>query len=152
MAVGRDRLDGYHAALVAAGKPPDETLIEVADFTHDGGRAAMDRLLARVPAIDAVFAASDLLGLGAVAALRAARRAIPGDVAVVGFDDSPLATTTEPNLSSVRQPIEEMGREMARLLVQDIRSPGGPPRRVILDTELVVRGSSIGIGGDGRST
>jgi DNA-binding LacI/PurR family transcriptional regulator len=152
MAVGRDRLDGYRAALVAAGKPPDETLIEVADFTHEGGRAAMDRLLARVPAIDAVFAASDLLGLGAVAALRAARRAIPGDVAVVGFDDSPLATTTEPNLSSVRQPIEEMGREMARLLVQDIRSPGGPPRRVILDTELVVRGSSIGIGGAGRST
>jgi DNA-binding LacI/PurR family transcriptional regulator len=152
MAVGRDRLEGYRAALMAAGRTADDALLEFADFTHDGGRAAMERLLARAPSVDAVFVASDLMALGAVAALRAARRAIPADVAVIGFDDSPLVATTEPNLSSVRQPIEEMGREMARLLVHEIRSPGGPPRRVILDTQLVVRGSSIGIGGGGRST
>jgi DNA-binding LacI/PurR family transcriptional regulator len=73
---------------------------------------------------------------------------VPDDVAVVGFDDSQLATTAEPTLSSVAQPIEEMGREMARLLVREIRVPGGAPRRVILDTRLVVRDSSTRGGGE----
>ena len=82
------------------------------------------------------------MAIGAVAALRGAGRSIPDDVAVVGFDDSQLCLTTEPRLSSVRQPIEEMGREMARLLMQEIRLPDRAPRRVILDTQLVVRGSS----------
>jgi DNA-binding LacI/PurR family transcriptional regulator len=65
----------------------------------------------------------------------------------VGFDDSPLALTTQPELSSVRQPIEEMGREMTRMLMQEIRQPAGPARRVILDTRLVVRASSDAAGG-----
>jgi DNA-binding LacI/PurR family transcriptional regulator len=89
-----------------------------------------------------VFVASDLMAIGAVDALRGAGRRIPDDVAVVGFDDSPLAATTNPALSSVRQPIEEMGREMTRLLIEQIRFPDRAPRRVILDTRLVVRGSS----------
>jgi DNA-binding LacI/PurR family transcriptional regulator len=142
MAAGTDRLAGYRERLARAGHPADETMIEVGDFTHDGGRAAMERLLERAPALDAVFVASDLMAVGAVTAIRASGRSIPADVAVVGFDDSQLAATTEPALSSVRQPIEEMGREMTRLLMQEIRFPGRPPRRVILDTELVVRGSS----------
>ena len=147
MAPGADRLAGYHERLaVAAGRTGSE-VVEIADFTLEGGRAAMERLLARAPALDAVFVASDLMAVGAMAALRAAGRAIPGDVAIVGFDDSPLTTTTAPMLSSVRQPIEEMGREMARLLMQEIRRPGAPPRRVILDTRLVVRGSSAPEGG-----
>ena len=102
----------------------------------------MERLLERAPELDAAFVASDLMAVGAVAALRASGRSIPGDVAIVGFDDSQLATTTEPGLSSVRQPIEEMGREMTRLLLEEIRDAGRAPRRVILDTELVIRGSS----------
>jgi DNA-binding LacI/PurR family transcriptional regulator len=152
MAVGRDRLEGYRAALAAAGMRAEDALVEVADFTLDGGRAAMERLLAGTPSVDAVFVASDLMALGAVAALRNARRAIPNDVAIVGFDDSPLVATTEPHLSSVRQPIEEMGREMARLLVHQIGSPSGPPRRVILDTQLVARGSSMGTRGGSTTT
>ena len=109
----------------------------------------MERLLARATVPDAVFVASDLMALGAMGALRAAGLAVPGDVAIVGFDDSPLAITTQPQLSSVRQPIEEMGREMSRLLLQQIRDPGLPPRRVILDTQLVVRTSShADAGGD----
>lgn len=147
MAPGADRLAGYHERLaVAAGRTGNE-LVEIADFTLEGGRAAMERLLARAPGLDAVFVASDLMAVGAMAALRAAGRAVPGDVAIVAFEDSPLTTTTQPMLSSVRQPTEEMGREMARLLMQEIRSPGAPPRRVILDTELVVRGSSVPEGG-----
>lgn len=127
-------------------------MVEIADFSLEGGRAAMERLLARTPTIDAVFVASDLMAVGAMAALRAARRSIPGDVAVVGFDDSPLASTTQPFLSSVRQPIEEMGREMTRLLLQEIRAPGGAPRRVILETRLVVRESSAGAGEGGATS
>jgi DNA-binding LacI/PurR family transcriptional regulator len=132
--------------LAGAGVPAYEELVEVGDFTHDGGRAAMERLLERAPGLDAVFVASDLMAVGAVGALRASGRLIPADVAVVGFDDSQLAATTEPGLSSVRQPIEEMGREMTRLLIQEIKFPGRAPRRVILDTELVVRGSSAADG------
>jgi DNA-binding LacI/PurR family transcriptional regulator len=144
MAAGVDRLLGYHERLAEAGIGADVGMVEIADFTHDGGRAAMERLLQRHPSLDAVFVASDLMAVGAVAALRSAGRAIPDDVAVVGFDDSQLATTTQPNLSSVRQPIEEMGREMTQLLMQEIRFPDRAPRRVILDTQLIVRGSSAG--------
>jgi DNA-binding LacI/PurR family transcriptional regulator len=142
MPAGADRLAGYRERLAAGGTGQDE-LAEAADFSLEGGRAAMERLLARAPEIDAVFVASDLMAVGALAALTAAGRAVPGDVAIVAFDDSPLASASQPPLSSVRQPIEEMGREMARLLIVAIRHPGGPPRRVILDTELVVRDSSI---------
>lgn len=138
MAAGVDRLAGYRDRLPGS----DERLVEVADFTLDGGRAAMHRLLERAPDLDALFVASDLMAIAAFDVLRVAGRRIPEDVAIVGFDDSPLALTTSPELSSVRQPIEEMGREMARLLVDQIRSPDRAPRRVILDTRLVVRGSS----------
>ena len=71
-----------------------------------------------------MFAASDLMAAGALAVLAAAGRRVPEDVAVVGFDDSPVATSTRPALTSVRQPIEEMGQEMARLLVDDHRGGG----------------------------
>ncbi len=138
MAAGVDRLAGYHDAI----RDEDASLVDIADFTLDGGRTAMHRLLERAPDLDAVFVASDLMAIGAVDALRGAGRRIPDDVAVVGFDDSPLAATTNPALSSVRQPIEEMGREMTRLLIEQIRFPDRAPRRVILDTRLVVRGSS----------
>ena len=139
MPAGADRLAGYHETMAQGGLPPIE---EIADFTLDGGRAAMERLLVRSPQLDAVFAASDLMAAGAMAALAAAGRSVPDDVAIVGFDDSPLAATSQPPLSSVRQPIEEMGREMARLLLHAIRHPTDPPRRVILETSLVVRHSS----------
>ena len=149
MPPGADRLAGYHETLAAAGHAAPEQLVEIADFTVDGGREAMERLLRRAPSLDAVFVASDLMAMGALAALQAAGRSVPGDVAVVGFDDSPLATSTQPTLSSVRQPIEEMGREMARLVMRAIREPSDPPRHVILDTRLVARQSSaVPPGGD----
>ena len=105
---------------------------------------AMERLLKARPDIDAVFAASDLMAAGAMSALAAAGRRVPQDVAIVGFDDSPIATTVLPNLTSVRQPIEEMGNEMARLLIDAIGGRDPVVRRVILDTELVRRASSAG--------
>ena len=104
----------------------------------------MEQLLAARPDIDAVFVASDLMAAGAIAVLAAAGRRVPEDVAVVGYDDSPVATTVRPQLTSVRQPIEEMGHETARLLIDLVEGSDPVPRRVILATELIRRASSAG--------
>jgi DNA-binding LacI/PurR family transcriptional regulator len=147
MVAGIDRREGYRKAHQAAGRPLDPDLEEPGDFTQEGGARAMEALLARRPSLTAVFVASDLMALGALRVLRAAGRRVPDDVALVGFDDSPLAAGAEPALSSVRQPVEEMGREMARLLVRSLGSRDHVARRVILATELVRRRSSEGVVG-----
>ncbi|ARF72697.1 LacI family DNA-binding transcriptional regulator [Kitasatospora albolonga] len=137
------RLDGYRAALAAAGLPPDERLIAPADFTEEGGARAMRELLSRRPDLDAVFAASDVMAAGARQVLREADRRIPEDVALIGFDDSVVARHMHPPLTSVRQPIEEMGRRMTQLLLEEIAGRAGEERpTVVLPTELVVRESS----------
>lgn len=144
----RRRLDGYRDALAAAGRPVREDLVAPGDFTEEGGRRAMAALLARRPDLDAVFAASDVMAAGARRALRATGRRIPDDVALVGFDDSVIARHMDPPLTSVRQPITEMGRAMTSLLLDEIsHHRPGPPRprprpQLVLPTELVVRASS----------
>jgi DNA-binding LacI/PurR family transcriptional regulator len=140
MEVARARLDGYRTAHGDA-RPGDE-LVAHADFTEEGGVLAMRELLARRPDLDAVFAASDVMAAGALQVLREAGLRVPGDVAVVGFDDSIVARHTDPPMTSVRQPIEEMGRTMAQMLLDEIAHPGLPHRHVVLATELVVRESS----------
>ncbi|MCH0540303.1 LacI family DNA-binding transcriptional regulator [Streptomyces sp. MUM 203J] len=143
MYVARCRLDGYRQGLAAAGLPADEDLIVSADSTEEGGRAAMRTLLVRRPGLDAVFAASDVMAAGARSALREAGRRVPEDVALVGVDDSVVARHMEPPLTSVRQPVEEMGRVMARALLQEIAATTPQdPSQLVLPTSLVVRGSS----------
>lgn len=142
MAPGIDRLAGYRDALTEAGLPIDQDLIASGDFTQESGAEAMAALLRARSDIDAVFAASDLMAAGALTTLTAAGRRVPQDVSIVGFDDSPVATTTNPTLTSVRQPIEEMGQEMARLLLDSIEGVDRAARRVILATELIERASS----------
>lgn len=144
MGAGIDRLEGYRDGLTELGIARDERLVASADFTYEGGAAAMRRLLADTPDLDAVFAASDLMAAGALSVLRAAGRAVPEAVALVGFDDSPLAEAMEPPLTSVRQPIEEMGRELVRLLAESLDRTQRATRRVLLSTELVPRASSRG--------
>jgi DNA-binding LacI/PurR family transcriptional regulator len=141
MAPGADRRTGWEKALREAGRPVGAGLVAEGDFTRAGGQAATAALLARLPAIDGLFAASDLMALGALDAMRAAGRHVPDDVAVVGFDDSELARTAEPPLTTVRQPIEQLGAEMAQLLLAQL-DEGAPPTGVVLRTELVVRSSS----------
>ncbi|AXI86858.1 LacI family transcriptional regulator [Actinospica acidiphila] len=142
------RVDGYRDALREAGHPVDELLIEPGDFSEDGGRRAMEALLERRPDLDAVFAASDVTAAGARQALREAGRRIPDDVALVGYDDSAIARHMEPPLTSVRQPIEEMGRAMTDLLLAEVadRRPSATRelerRQMVLATELVERASS----------
>jgi DNA-binding LacI/PurR family transcriptional regulator len=146
MAVGIDRLEGYREAVRASGREVDTSLVECGDFTYESGASAMERLLDRAPDLDGVFAASDLMAAGAMGVLLARGRRVPEDVALVGFDDSPIAATTRPPLSSISQPIEEMGPEAVHLLVDAIERADRPPRRVVLATELVVRASSAGRG------
>lgn len=142
MTVGRDRVAGHHEALETAGIEPDPELHEEGDFSLGSGRRAMQALLGRAPDLDAVVAASDLMAVGALQVLHDAGRRVPQDVAVVGFDDSLVATSAQPPLTTVRQPVETMGRRMAALLVAEIAGTGSEPGAVILPTELVVRGST----------
>lgn len=112
------RLEGYRDALTDAGIVVDEALVAEADWTHHGGRDAMAKLLQDSPDIDAVFAASDSMAAGAMAALRSAGKTVPTDVAVVGFDDTGLAVTLDPPLTTLRQPFAEISREMVRILLE----------------------------------
>jgi DNA-binding LacI/PurR family transcriptional regulator len=142
MIAAQDRRNGYRDAITEAGLVVDPTLEASADFTQAGGIDAMERLFAARPDIDAVFAASDLMAAGAMSVLDAEGRRVPDDVAIIGYDDSPVAATARPPLTSVRQPIEEMGQEAARLLLELVEGADRAPRRVILSTELIRRASS----------
>jgi DNA-binding LacI/PurR family transcriptional regulator len=133
---GIDRLAGYREALDGS-----RSTVAVGDFTLDSGYSAMRQLLADDPTLDAVFAASDLMADGALKALRAAGRRVPDDVAVVGFDDIALAQYTDPPLTTVRQPIMEIGRQMAGQLLALVGGEDISPT-MTLPTELVVRRSA----------
>ena len=136
--VGVVRHQGYREAMAVAGLDGSRT--EPSDFTEAGGAAAMNRLLERHPDLDAVFAESDNMAVGALRTLRAAGRTVPGDVAVVGFDDLPAARTTDPALTTVHQPVQALGREMAKMLI-DLMA-GEQPSPLLLPTHLVVRDSA----------
>jgi DNA-binding LacI/PurR family transcriptional regulator len=144
MAPAQDRLTGYRNALAEAGISRDPSLELAGDFEHGAAREAVERFMAAGGKFDALFAASDTMALGAMSAIRRVGLRIPQDIAVVGYDDSALALSSDPPLSSVRQPIEEMGREMARALLTQLGASRQVARSVVLATELVVRGSSGG--------
>lgn len=135
----RDRLAGYLDAMAAAGRQP---LVASGDFTPMGGKNAMRLLLDQAPNLDAVFAASDPMAMGAMSTLRQAGRRMPADVAVIGFDDVTAAAFTDPPLTTVRQPVEHLGALAAELLFEQVVSGGAPADNLILPTELVVRGST----------
>jgi DNA-binding LacI/PurR family transcriptional regulator len=137
MTVGADRHEGWRAALEEAGMKPRRSLAVAADFTREGGAAAAAQLLDTTPGVDAIFAASDLMAAGVLDTLRQRGRLVPDDVAVVGFDDSELALSTDPPLTTVRQPIEQIGRTMAEQLLAQL--DGAAPTGVILPTSLIVR-------------
>ncbi|WP_121191906.1 LacI family DNA-binding transcriptional regulator [Motilibacter peucedani] len=135
---GRERLEGYRDVL--GRRALKRRIASATDFSIEAGDAAMTDLLARSPDLDAVFVASDLLAAGALQALRRAGRSVPDEVAVGGFDDSRLAESTQPALTTVRQPLERVATEMVDVLLQLIA--GEPVASRILPTELVRRGSA----------
>lgn len=135
---GVERLEGYHDIL--GSQVPRSMIVPAFDWSHAAGEVAMAQLLDQSPDLDAVFVGSDLLAAGAMTVLRRAGRKVPDDVAVAGFDDSPMALTTDPHLTTMRQQLGVIGAHMVRLL-QTVMD-GQSAVNVIVPTELVVRGSA----------
>ncbi|MPQ98028.1 substrate-binding domain-containing protein [Modestobacter sp. I12A-02628] len=141
MIAGVDRFQGHRAALEQAGRRLEPGLVAHGDFTEAGGARAMAELLDREPGLDAVFVASDPMAVGALRTLQAAGRTVPGDVAVVGFDDAAVAQTCDPPLTTMAQPLDEMTPLMTELLLQQI--DGGPQADSrVCATHLVRRASA----------
>ncbi len=139
MVAGVDRLNGYRQALSDRGHAYEDNLVANGDFTEAGGYVAMQRLLSARP--DAVFAASDQMAIGAWRAVREVGLRVPEDIAFVGFDDLLPPYTGRPLLTTIRQPVVRSGVEAVNVLLDIIDNGLTPPRRVILDTQLVIRES-----------
>lgn len=136
---GVDRLTGCRLALKKHDLPFDKALIAPGEFTRAGGYQAMQTLLKEKP--DAVFVASDLMAYGAMAALAQAGVRIPEDIAIVGFDDFDASAHTYPPLTTVRQPVYELGTLAAATLIDWIEGRSASPQHHTLPTELVIRRS-----------
>jgi DNA-binding LacI/PurR family transcriptional regulator len=141
MTAAMDRLAGWHDALRAAGLPADAVVH--GDFTEEGGRRAAEELFDHHPHLDGLVVASDLMARSALAVARARGRRVPDDLAVVGYDDLGVAETTDPPLTTMKNPISEMAERATRLLLDRIdgRETGGP-YRLIIPSQLVVRAST----------
>lgn len=126
--------------LAECGLPADDALIVPGDYSRASGEAAAALLLERAPAFDAVFVASDLMAQDVLAAPAKGGRRVPEDVAVGGFDDSPAALASRPELTTIRRPWDRISAEMVRVLLA--RIGGEEPAAVILPTELVRRDSA----------
>jgi LacI family transcriptional regulator len=137
--VGIDRKEGYLKALIERGKQVDESLIIEGDFTEAGGYYAMQQLLGAKP--DAIFAASDIMAIGAMRAVRECGLCVPEDIAFVGFDDLPLSAPMTPALTTIRQPVNQFGMKAVDILIDLIENGIHPARRIIMSTELVIRDS-----------
>jgi LacI family transcriptional regulator len=139
MVSGVDRLAGYKKALIDRGHPYLEELVVEGDYSEPGGYAAMRQLLSANP--EAVVAASDQMALGAIRAIREAGLQVPQDIALVGFDDLLPAGSIQPRLTTIRQPVVQIGRVAVNVLLDVINNGPTPPNRIILDTQLVIRDS-----------
>ncbi|NMR19145.1 LacI family DNA-binding transcriptional regulator [Cellulomonas fimi] len=140
MSAGLDRLAGWSAALADAGMAADA--VAYGDFTSAGGARAASRLLAEHPDLDALFVASDLMAAGALGVLADAGRRVPDDVAVVGYDNLAVATSTTPALTTVVNPVVAMARTAGGLLLDLLAGEAVPEAPVVFAPELVVRASA----------
>jgi len=137
------RRKGYHAALLEAGIQADPDLVVESGFIEEGGAQAMDRLLSLNHPPSAIFAVTDMTAIGAYGAARKRGLRIPEDLAIVGYNDIPLAGRLIPGLTTVHVPIHEFGSVAARMLLEQIETGMLTPRRVVFAPQLVVRGSSV---------
>jgi LacI family transcriptional regulator len=138
----RDRQTGYRAALEDLGLGYDPGLVREGDFNQPRGYEAATELLTLADPPTAIFASNDVSAFGVMEAVRDQGKRIPDDVSIVGFDDIPQAAQVNPPLTTVRQPLEQMGRQAARMLLEIMKDPERPAGRLDLATELVVRGST----------
>ncbi|MBI5928733.1 MAG: LacI family DNA-binding transcriptional regulator [Chloroflexi bacterium] len=136
---GDDRFTGYCSAFADHGKVVDRKLVVYGDYTVDSGYHAMKQLIPQRP--DAVFITSDTMALGGMRALQEANLRVPDDIAVVGYDDLPPAVQANPQLTTVRQPIEQTGFLAVSMLVKILSGDDPPSHQIVLPVELVVRAS-----------
>ena len=137
-----DRFGGYKQALAENGIPFDPALVRDGNFMHPQGFILGGELLDLPERPTAIFASNDMMALGVMDAARARGLSIPADLSLVGFDDIPMVAATHPRLTTVRQPLEEIGRVSAQILLRALQDPDVSPETVILGTELIVRDST----------
>jgi DNA-binding LacI/PurR family transcriptional regulator len=136
-----ERLRGYRAALESHSIPYEDDLVHYGDFTPESGFRQMNDLLEEDAQVTAVFVASDVVAIGAKGAIREHGLRIPDDMALVGFDDVPLARYLDPPLTTVRLPATELATKASEMLIQIIKGSHPPKKKVLLDSQLVVRQS-----------
>lgn len=147
-----DRLEGYKAALAECNIPFRKDLVIDGDYQQQTSYELTKSLLRCVdPPPTAIFASNDLSAFGAMDAAREHGFRIPDDISIIGFDDVPQASFVYPKLTTVRQPLEQMGQVAAKMLLEQIEDPSRPPQRVELPTQLVIRNSCRGIDPKGQA-
>jgi DNA-binding LacI/PurR family transcriptional regulator len=137
---GRDRLDGYEKAIAGAGMKINDQLVIHGDYTQSKAEELIRQLLKRKIKFDGVFAGNDLSALGAINVLLQNGITVPGKVKVVGFDDSPIASRNHPSITTIRQPIRELGAQVAHSLLAIL--DGQEVEDKVLDVKLIKRQSS----------
>jgi len=147
-----ERLEGFGEAMRAAGLTVEDALVVEGDFMEERGYAAAQELLALARPPTAIFASSDTAAFGVLGAARDAGLRVPDDLSVLGFDDIVEAAWFGAGLSTVRQPLREMGRVAVQRLISLLGDPTQPPARVVMDTELVVRHTTAPPRATSRST
>jgi len=151
VSTGVMRRRGYLVALADRGIAADPRLVVESGYTEEGGARAAERLLALPNRPTGIFAVTDMTAVGALGVARRMGLRIPEDVAIVGYNDIPLATRIVPALTTVHVPIHDFGAVAARLLLEQIETGAPSRRRVVFNPELVVRGSTVS-GGDHLAT
>ena len=139
ISVDRDR--GYEMALSRAGLKRSSRLTVEGDFSAESGIRATESLFARGERFTAIFCSNDEMAFGAIRAIKARGLRVPEDVSVVGFDDIRLARYWDPPLTTIAQPMADIGREAMSLLIEILNGADIPPRKRMLPVQLVVRGS-----------
>ncbi|HET9896976.1 MAG TPA: LacI family DNA-binding transcriptional regulator [Streptosporangiaceae bacterium] len=137
-----ERMRGYRAAMAEAALLPDPELIHHSPFRLDGGRDGADRLLALADPPTAIFALNDSMAVGAIQAASARGIGVPADLSIAGFDDTLEAGICVPALTTVRQPLAELGRTAVSVLLRQIENRSFEPLRMELATSLVIRAST----------
>ena len=139
--LSRDRLKGYRQALLANDIVIESVLIQEGDHTYDSGYNQMNKFLALENPPTAIFAANDSMAMGAIKAVKDQNLKVPEDVAVVGFDNIQFSEIFEPALTTIAQPLIEMGKQSMELLLKQIKGDSVKKKQLVLDTKLIIRDS-----------
>lgn len=134
-----ERLSGYRQAFAEAGKTPDENWILNGDWSAHSGRDAIRKFLEEKIPFSAIFAQNDRMAVGAIRMAREAGLSVPHDVSVIGYDDIPLTSFFDPPLTTIRQPMDQIGKISAQLLIETVKNINYEPRIVRLEPELIER-------------